>query len=230
MTLVVCWEYFNISIQAGYYPSKIIGIIAAVAVVVGAYFRLELIGVIALLLLISTPVWNDINTPPSKLSFANWAITIVGFLYSGGLLLHFLLLRDLSKGLVYGIMVLFGTWASDTCAYLIGRYFGRHKFFPHLSPKKTWEGAIGGFICGLMVVYIIGAFTDIELIHRLALGVIIPISVISGDLIESMLKRSAGVKNASNLIPGHGGLLDRIDGLIFAVTTAYYYISRVIGN
>jgi phosphatidate cytidylyltransferase len=230
LTLVVNWEFYGISTKAGYRPAKVIGAIAAVVIVFGSYFQFELTWFITFFLLVLTPIWISRATPPTKLSVANWAITVIGVLYSGGLLHHLILLRDLPQGLVYGLMVFLGTWTADTSAYLIGRYFGKHQFSPNISPNKTWEGAIAGFLLSLTIVFLVGSLSDVELGHRLMLGIIIPISVICGDLTESMLKRSAGQKDASNLIPGHGGLLDRIDGLIFAVVTVYYYVSQIIGS
>lgn len=119
--------------------------------------------------------------------------------------------------------------ASDTAQYYSGRAFGRRPLAPAISPKKTVEGAIGGFIFGAMVCALIGALwlPVVPLALRAAIGVMIVALGVAGDLFESMLKRSAGVKDSSSLIPGHGGILDRIDALLFAAPVYYVVLKYV---
>jgi phosphatidate cytidylyltransferase len=118
---------------------------------------------------------------------------------------------------------------SDTGQYYSGRAFGRRPLAPRISPKKTIEGAIGGFVCGGALLAILGIWwlPDVPMALRALLGVTVVLLGIAGDLFESMLKRSAGVKDSSNLIPGHGGILDRIDALLFAAPV-YYIVSRYV--
>ncbi|MFN2219794.1 MAG: phosphatidate cytidylyltransferase, partial [Anaerolineae bacterium] len=108
--------------------------------------------------------------------------------------------------------------------------WGRHKFAPRISPKKTWEGAIGGFVCSFGVVMLAAWALSLPLLPVLGLGLFIPLATIAGDLVESMLKRSAGVKDSGTWVPGHGGLLDRVDSLIFVMPTVYYYVVYVVGG
>jgi phosphatidate cytidylyltransferase len=117
--------------------------------------------------------------------------------------------------------------ASDTTQYYTGRAFGRRPLAPAVSPKKTIEGAAGGFVLGALVLAIAGAWwlPRVPLAHRALLGIAVVASGIVGDLFESMLKRSAGVKDSSTLIPGHGGVLDRIDALLFAAPV-YFAVLR----
>ena len=129
---------------------------------------------------------------------------------------------------VHGREVLFllmlTVMVSDTAQYYSGRAFGRRLLAPTISPKKTVEGAIGGFVCGALIMTVVGAWwlPQLALPFRALLGVALVALGIAGDLFESMLKRSAGVKDSSAIIPGHGGVLDRIDALLFAAP--FYYI------
>jgi phosphatidate cytidylyltransferase len=222
MAIGVCWEFYQLAKGVGYQPSVYPGYLASAAVVLAAFFRYELTWPVAVFLLLTTPLWVS-RSQPTQISFANWAISIGGFLYAGGLLHHFILLRQMEAGLALGLMAILGTWAADSGAYLVGKNFGRHKFASHLSPKKTWEGAIGGTAAGFLAILALGLLFHIPTVHAAALGVLVPVVSILGDLTESLLKRSANVKDASHLIPGHGGLLDRIDSLMFAIVAAYYY-------
>ena len=119
--------------------------------------------------------------------------------------------------------------ASDTAQYYLGRAFGRRPLAPAISPKKTVEGAVGGFVFGALVCAVVGTLwlPVVPLGMRAAIGVMIVALGIAGDLFESMLKRSAGVKDSSSLIPGHGGILDRIDALLFAAPVYYLVLKYV---
>ncbi|MGV3539707.1 MAG: phosphatidate cytidylyltransferase, partial [Rufibacter sp.] len=118
--------------------------------------------------------------------------------------------------IILGIMFLI--WASDTGAYAAGKSFGKHKLFPRISPGKTWEGWVGGVVLSLVVAYVLSLFyQDLALEHWLGMAVLVSIFGVLGDLVESMLKRSLGVKDSGTLIPGHGGILDRFDSLILVV-------------
>jgi len=125
--------------------------------------------------------------------------------------------------LILGIFIL--TWSSDTFAYLVGRQFGKHKLFERISPKKTIEGFAGGVFFTLISAYIISIyFTSTPLLEWLIIAVIISVFGVLGDLIESMFKRQAQIKDSSQLIPGHGGFLDRLDSIIFATPFIYGFI------
>lgn len=114
-------------------------------------------------------------------------------------------------------------WANDTGAFIFGSRFGKRRLFPRLSPKKSWEGFLGGVSCSAVVAVVISLWENSFsmdykfIITTIALGVVVSISATWGDLFESMLKRQAGVKDSGHIIPGHGGILDRIDSLLFAV-------------
>lgn len=118
----------------------------------------------------------------------------------------------------------------DTAAYYVGRKFGRHKLAPAVSPKKTWEGAAGGVVAGLCGVLLVRWlwFPELPLIHAAILGVLLASAGILGDLAESMVKRASGVKDSSGLLPGHGGVLDRMDSLLFSGPILYYYFQHFV--
>jgi phosphatidate cytidylyltransferase len=165
-------------------------------------------------------------------TFTSWVWTIAGILYIGWLLSHLVALRGLDSGRNWVFLVLFVTWVSDTTAFLVGRGLGRHKLAPTISPGKTWEGTIGGICGGIAVSSLFFTPTPLQLPltsgQAILLGAITSILGQVGDLVESLLKRNLGVKDSGNLMPGHGGILDRIDSLILAGIVVYYYAVWVV--
>lgn len=119
------------------------------------------------------------------------------------------------------------TWAGDTTAYFIGRSIGKHPMAPYLSPKKTWEGTIASIIGSLVVAYAFSYWISIPTLHLLLMGAVGNVAGQMGDLLESAYKRSAGVKDSGGLLPGHGGVLDRIDALILCIPVIWYYLVLV---
>lgn len=121
--------------------------------------------------------------------------------------------------------------AGDTAAFYVGRKFGRHKLARVISPKKTWEGAIGGVVAGVAAVLLVQWlwFPGLPTIHAVILGFLLSSSAILGDLAESVIKRASGVKDSSRLLPGHGGVLDRLDSLLFSGPILYYYYTYFVG-
>ena len=142
---------------------------------------------------------------------------IVSFLY---ILFPLLLVHLISTKLVLLMFIL--TWTFDTFAYVSGVKFGKHKILPTVSPKKSWEGFIGGFIFTIIAAYLTeNYFAEIQLNHIIAISLLVPFTATIGDFIESYYKRQAGVKDSGNFIAGHGGMLDRIDGMIFVFPIIY---------
>jgi phosphatidate cytidylyltransferase len=121
------------------------------------------------------------------------------------------------------LFVLVMTWMGDTAAYFVGRSIGKHKLAPHLSPKKTWEGTVASFFGSLVVGFIFARFIAVPLPHLLAMAAVGNVAGQVGDLLESAYKRSAGIKDSGSILPGHGGVLDRIDALILAIPVVWYY-------
>lgn len=119
------------------------------------------------------------------------------------------------------------TWVGDTVAYFVGRAMGKHPLAPHLSPKKTWEGSVASFAASLLAGAVFMRWLDAPLPHLLAMAGVGNVAGQVGDLLESAYKRSAGVKDSGGLLPGHGGILDRIDALILAIPLVWYYWTLV---
>lgn len=151
---------------------------------------------------------------------------ILGTLYISLLTSHFLLIRELSFGREWVLFVLATIFVGDTGAYYVGRAFGRHKLAPFISPQKTIEGAIGGLLANLVVGMTIRSLIlpHVRLWDILILSIFVGIMGQLGDLCESMIKRAVDLKDSGKLLPGHGGILDRMDSLLFAAPITYYYI------
>lgn len=132
-----------------------------------------------------------------------------------------------TKGAVWLLITLMVAFLSDTMAYFSGRAFGKHKLFPSVSPKKTWEGSIGGLVGGVLATVGAGSLwllPELPFHHAILLGCLGSACGQLGDLVESLLKRGFGVKDSGNLLPGHGGMLDRVDGLLFTAPVIYSYV------
>ena len=159
-----------------------------------------------------------------------WLPSVGGVLYIGWLGSHLVLLRHLDNGQDWVYLAVFATFANDTSAYFVGRAIGRTKLVPRISPGKTVEGSLGGILfgaLGLVVLnYALGLRVDVW--PLIPLAVLVPVAAQLGDLAESLVKRGAGVKDAGVLVPGHGGVLDRLDSVLFVVPVVYYYAWFVI--
>jgi phosphatidate cytidylyltransferase len=135
----------------------------------------------------------------------------------------------LDPGRAWLLIVVLGVWAYDSAAYTAGRVYGRGHFFAHISPHKTWTGTVGGTIGAILACGALGWLVE-RPVSGLIVGALIAVAAPAGDLAESMLKRAAGVKDSGQLIPGHGGMLDRVDSLLFAAPLAWVYLSLASGG
>ena len=181
---------------------------------------------LGLLFLVTLATLGLMLWPTSRLSatVGGWWVTAV--LYVGVLGAHFLLTRNFIDGRDWLIVLLAITFATDTGAYAFGRLFGRHKLAPAISPNKTIEGAIGGLLAGAVAAIGVPMLLDVSttMPGPVLLAVVVPIAAMAGDLVESALKRRLSVKDMSNLLPGHGGLLDRLDSLLLAGPCLYWIV------
>ncbi len=147
------------------------------------------------------------------------------------LFLFFFLTRTLENGFNWVVVMLAGTWAGDTIAFIIGKKFGRRKLFPQLSPGKTIEGALSGIAGCMLMIALVNQFIAMTSFQfSIILGLTLGVTGIAGDLFESSLKRAAGIKDSGEIIPGHGGILDRFDSLFFIAPVTYYFIVYFING
>ena len=167
--------------------------------------------------------------------FLNIAYTLLGLSY---IVIPFAMLFHLgfyvADGFTneYSFQIILGffimLWTNDTGAYLAGRFFGKHKLFERISPNKTWEGSVGGGLLTIIAAYILSIFfTNLDLTNWIVIAVLVAILGGLGDLVESMLKRSLNIKDSGNILPGHGGILDRFDGLLISVPFIYSYLCLI---
>jgi phosphatidate cytidylyltransferase len=156
-----------------------------------------------------------------------WAMGMAGALYIGMPFNYYLLLyTSPHHGLIWALFTIFAVVACDSAALLVGSRIGRHPFFKTISPKKTVEGAIAGVVGSIVVMFIgISAVLGLSPLHAIALGLLVGVSAQIGDLVESQMKRIAEVKDSSNLIPGHGGALDRLDSILFPPIFVFFYVT-----
>ena len=171
-------------------------------------------------------IWLLWNTNTGRYS-ATFGSTLATTFYVGGLLFHGPLLRAVDDGFEWVLFLLAATFATDTLALVVGKTVGRHQLAPHLSPSKTWEGAIGGVIGATSASVAVGYALSLnkEWPELLVLGVLIGVVGQLGDLAESRFKRLAGVRNSGWIVPGHGGTLDRLDSIVFNLVVVYYFVS-----
>jgi phosphatidate cytidylyltransferase len=174
-------------------------------------------------------VWVTLFSETTE-ALPDWLWAVGGVLYLGWLGSHLVLLRDLGDGRDWVYLAVFSTFACDTSAYFVGRAIGRHQLAPTVSPGKTVEGSVAGLVCGAATVillnYFLGLRKEAALIIPLAL--LLPLAAQIGDLAESKLKRSMEIKDASRLVPGHGGLMDRLDSVLLTTIVVYYYVRWVV--
>lgn len=160
--------------------------------------------------------------------FGNLSYVLLGYVYISTplIILNYLNISSIGNYSKVVLSVLVLVWINDTFAYLSGMLFGKHKLFERITPKKTWEGFAGGVIATVLASWLLFKFSgQTSLTTWLIAGFIVAISSVFGDFVESMFKRAAGLKDSGNLIPGHGGILDRIDSLLFVFPVVFVYFS-----
>lgn len=242
VSLIGLTEFYRISEKLGAKPFKAIGYVCAIVLyaafinlnffIYDSYLNNNLIYAIAILpfILLTVALFSK-HPEPIKNSF----YTICGIIYA---VLPFALLNqlvmDTENSLAHNyyphiiLGIIFLIWSNDTFAYLGGSLFGKHKMIARISPGKTWEGTVFGILVTFGVSFLIKTYLlKTENNIWLILGMMIPILATIGDLVESMLKRSAGIKDSGHIMPGHGGILDRFDSLIF-VTPFVYVIFKFL--
>ena len=232
------FEFYVLAKRRDLKPDAAIGYLAAAALFTVFYFNdpgpssdlliMQLIPLILIVFTAATLIAATLRGAPFDKMIASTGATILGVLYVVLLGSHLVAVRTgfnqaLSADLLcFFFLVLMG---SDTGAYFVGRAFGKRKLAPSISPVKTWEGVAGGLLAGLLMGTIahFWFFRELPLKLALPLAAVMTVVGILGDLTESALKRSAGAKDTANILPGHGGLLDRLDSLLFNAPVIYYF-------
>jgi len=232
--LLALHEFYRISVSAGGCPMHVAGLSTGAAVFLisfgaasglcssAAWFMLPVL-VIVLFVIAMFSGLPDV--------FRNLGITLLGLVYiilplstMNYLVFHTAGAMEYTHRIVLGILIL--VWINDTGAFLAGITLGRHKLLPRISPKKSWEGAIGGMLLTLLASFWLSNIMGIlNNMNWLILALIVSVFGVLGDLIESMFKRSADVKDSGSLLPGHGGILDRIDSILFVMPVSLVYLS-----
>ncbi|MHC1702837.1 MAG: phosphatidate cytidylyltransferase [Tenuifilaceae bacterium] len=234
LMIAAMYEFYSLSLRARIRPQFLFGILLGVSAFLWSYFyasgRIEPITIFGIFPLIISVYILELYRNHQR-PFHNIAYTLLGVFYIAlpFSLLNFIVLNGSSFRLSYSYEILLGyfilIWANDTGAYLFGMSIGKHRLFPRISPKKSWEGFIGGILVTGLVAWVISMFFDnISVNHWIAIGFISAIMGVFGDLVESMFKRSLGVKDSGKFLPGHGGLLDRFDAVLLSIPVVYAYL------
>ena len=230
--LISFWEFSALTNNKGANPNFIIGAASIIALVLNAYFaflEFHLIIIIISVLMLLLELFRNKGS-----AIINLGSVLLGIFYIGLFSTTLVLIREhfayseflYSEGGYLIISLMVTIWVCDSAAFFIGSAFGRHKLFPRVSPNKSWEGAVAGFIFAVVTMIAANALVldKIDLFDSIIIGLIIGVFGQIGDLIESLVKRDAAVKDSSKLIPGHGGIFDRFDSLLFTSPIIYLYL------
>jgi phosphatidate cytidylyltransferase len=223
------WEFYHIAKGKGFQPLSAFGIIGSIAYVYSVFLlaempHLETAPLIIALLMMMGGFLYYFFTGLNPL--VNLSITFFGLVYLT-VPLSLLITLNFEYGQAYLVYLIAVTKLTDMGAYFVGKKMGRHKMAPYISPNKTWEGALGGFIVGIIASLLMGRLVGFTTETSLVLGSVLTLASIFGDLTESLLKRDLGVKD-SNHLPGLGGMLDVVDSLIFTTPLMYFYFKLFV--
>ena len=218
--LVTTYELWRLCIAAGYKPSLAVAILTAMAAFAGIRWPALPILIPAMSIALLATLGVQLARTAQR-RFGDWAVSFAGGFYIGWTCGFIAELRELENGAWWLVLTLVAVWLADSGAYAFGRLFGKHKMAPNISPGKTWEGYAGGAITALIGGAIFGSLSPLGVVSGLVTGALIGIFSVMGDLIESLIKREAHAKDSGKLIPGHGGVFDRIDSLLWAAVIAF---------
>ncbi|MFH1321100.1 MAG: phosphatidate cytidylyltransferase [Bacteroidota bacterium] len=243
ITVLGTWELYKLSEKDGIKPQKIIGVIGAfllflsntffVFTIPPNLFRFNWEGLTCLLIIPILFLFFIVELfRKTQKPFTNIAYTFLGIIYVALPLsmINYIVCPDPEIGYQPNILLgfFFLLWTYDTVAYLIGINFGKHRLFERISPKKTWEGSIGGAVICFVIAYIISIyFTELGVVDWLVIAAIIIVFSTLGDLVQSLFKRSLNIKDSGKILPGHGGILDRFDGLLLSTPFVFIYLQLI---
>ncbi|HSP35759.1 MAG TPA: phosphatidate cytidylyltransferase [Thermoanaerobaculia bacterium] len=228
IAVLALYEFLGLGQKKGYEIPVVLCLLVALFII-AAFIREEVsveVGMFVALLLI--PGWYVLRGADIENSLPSSAVAVLSTMYVGMLAGCIIRLHSdfgpvIGPKLVYFLLLV--VWLGDTGAYYTGKNFGKHKMSPRISPKKTWEGLGGGIVASVITAVVIHStfFPQFALVHAIIVGVVLSITGVIGDLVESMWKRSAAVKDSGTLIPGHGGFFDRFDSVLFTAPILYVY-------
>ncbi len=234
--LVSYYEFSTMVKNKNIFPCYLIGFLSVALIILNSYFNLfpiELFLLAMFLILLLIELFRN-----KESAINNVSATLFGVLYTGLFSASLIGIREFyidtplsySNGGFIIISIFITLWMTDSAAYFIGSAIGKHKLFPRVSPNKSWEGAIAGFVFAIITLVVLKIFLldFLNWMDIIAFGIIIGIFGQVGDLIESLIKRDAGVKDSSNLIPGHGGIFDRFDSLLFSAPILFLYMNYFV--
>jgi len=231
------YEFFKILEAKGIRPYKALGVTSALLLGWSAYSQSYLYTFLILTALLFVLSVAEFPRKDPGVAILHISTTFYGILFVGWLLSHLILLRELPlatdkpyrEGASYALLPFVLAWSYDATAFFIGTKFGKFKLFPRISPGKSWEGSIAGLFASLLGIFIFREVNAsyLSTVDCLFLGIGGAFLAQIGDLVESLIKRDAKVKNTSETIPGHGGFLDRFDSLLFVAPVVYYYLRFV---
>jgi phosphatidate cytidylyltransferase len=227
-------EFYIILEARGLKPYKGLGVIAALILGWNAYYASYIFTFLTITLLLLVLSAIELTRRNPDRAIYHISSTSFGVIYVGWLFSHLILLReipdhiggDYSTGISYALLPFVIAWTQDTFAYFIGTKFGKHKVLTRVSPGKSWEGLIGGGLFAILGLFIMRRLYSpyLSIYDCLILGILGTVAGPIGDLVESMIKRDARLKDTSVTIPGHGGVLDRFDSILFVAPIVYYYL------
>lgn len=233
LSLLGLYEFYKVSKKKNIKPFSIIGYIFVIVyfLLLNRQMDLKIIIFLMVMFVLICLILPVINT---RYTYIDSAVTLLGMLYVPIFFSFIVLINQMKYGNLLIWLVFISSWLCDTTAYYVGRFFGKTKLCPKVSPKKTVEGSIGGLFgsalaCGLFGYVISKLGVNIALYHYFIIGGICGVLCQFGDLTASSIKRYTGVKDYSHLIPGHGGILDRFDSILFASVVVYYYVTLILG-
>lgn len=235
LSLATLLEFFKLIKTSGIRPHRNIGLVTAILIFLMTagyhYLQFETKYLLLLVPLLFAVFISELYKK-EKIPFANISYTFAGFVYVTAPFCFFYSLGfmiDSNYNPHIPLAFLLMLWANDTGAYLFGSRWGKNRLFERHSPKKSWEGFFGGMLVSILVSYLLSlVFLDMEVNFWIGMAVLIVIFGTLGDLVESMLKRSLNAKDSGTILPGHGGLLDRFDGLLLAAPVVYAYLYLVL--
>jgi phosphatidate cytidylyltransferase len=232
---IAAWEYWRMFYNGGYRPSVWLLVIGVILLALSRFLwginTSALFLTLSTLFTMATQVFDFARGETT--AAVDFNINLGGLLYLGWVGSYLISLRALPDGFWWFMLVISTIWMCDGGAYLVGSRLGRHKMAPHVSPNKSWEGYFAGIAAGILGAALLAALWHLRApiitpFKGMLLGAVISIISPLGDLGESMLKRGFGVKDSSSLIPGHGGILDRIDSWLWAAPLGFYLITLVL--